>query len=123
MNSRRDFLKKVMTFSFASTIVLFSQKAFSQRRKKKGGGEDPNTCFAKPGVDGAAMINYVEDKSKVDAAAIAAANKKDIKFAQQDCANCILYRDGVCTIITSGCKKVVPEGWCPTWTHNPAVKA
>jgi anaerobic selenocysteine-containing dehydrogenase len=124
MNARRDFLKQLMTFSVASAALLLGQNAFSQeKKKKKGETQDPKSCDAKPGVDGAATINYVEDKSKVDAATKAAADKgKALPFAKQNCGNCILFQGGVCTIITKGCMKVKNEGWCPTWTHNPAVK-
>lgn len=123
MTARRDFLKQLLSLSAASAALLVGPMAFAQeKKKKKGDAQDPKTCDAKPGVDGAATINYTEDKSKVAAAAKAEADKKPVKFAQQSCKNCILFQGGVCTVITKGCMKVKPEGWCPTWTHNPAVK-
>ncbi len=121
MSARREFLKKIISLSAFSGAFLLAPAVFSQVKKKKKGEEvDPNTCFAKPGVDGAAEINYETDRSKVSAAAKAKAdNHPTVKFAKQDCANCILFQGGACTIITKGCKKVDPKGWCPTWTHNP----
>lgn len=122
MNTRREFLKNLMAFSAASFALLLGKNAFA--KPKKGEKQDPNTCDAKPGVEGAGQIGYIEDKSKVSAAAQTSAEKgKTVKFANQTCSNCIMFQGGVCTIITSGCKKVKPTAWCPTWTHNPAAKS
>lgn len=118
MKSRRNFLKMIFA---APAIVALSNVAFAQEKKKKKGDAAAGDGFAKPGVGAAATIKYVEDKSKVAKADQVA--KGGIPFEKQDCANCILFQNGICTIITDANKKVKPTAWCPTWTHNPAVKA
>ncbi len=119
MNSRRNFLKMALS---VPAILFMSSLGFAQQKKKKKGEADAGGCFADPTKGSAASIKYVEDKSKV--AKADQVEKSGIPFAKQDCANCILFtKTGECQIITDTCKKVKPEGWCPTWTHNPAVKS
>lgn len=119
MNSRRNFLKMALTVP--AVLVMSSIGFAQQKKKKKGDGGGDAIGWAVPGKGAAATIKYVEDKSKV--AKADQVTKSGIPFEKQDCANCILFQGGVCTIITDNNKKVKPEGWCPTWTHNPAVKA
>lgn len=123
MNKRRDFLKMAFSLSAIPAVLALSKIGFAQEKKKKkgdtaGAGEIGQ---AVPGKGAAASIKYVEDKSKVAPADKVA--KGGVPFEKQNCANCILLQNGICTIITDNNKKVKPTGWCPTWTHNPAVPA
>jgi hypothetical protein len=120
MNSRRNFLKMIFA---APAVLALSNFAFAQEKKKKKGdaAAPAGDGWAVPGQGAAATIKYVEDKSKV--AKADQVTKGGVPFEKQDCANCILFQNGLCTIITDNNKKVKPTGWCPTWTHNPAVKA
>ncbi len=122
MNSRRDFLKVALSITAIPAVLVLSRTSFAQEKKKKKGDAAATTevGWAVPGKGAAATIKYVEDKSKVAAADRVA--KGGVSFDKQDCANCILFQGGLCTIITDNNKKVKPEGWCPTWTLNPAVK-
>lgn len=121
MNSRRDFLKLALSLSAIPAALTLSKVSFAQEKKKKKGDDAGGDGFAVPGKGAAATIKYVEDKSKV--AKADQVTKGGIPFEKQDCANCILFQNGLCTIITDANKKVKPTAWCPTWTHNPAVKA
>lgn len=124
MNTRRNFLKVALSLAAIPTVLSLGNIAFAQEKKKKKGdaaAAPAGDGFAVPGQGAAATIKYVEDKSKVAKADQVA--KGGVPFEKQDCHNCILFQNGVCTIITDANKKVKPTGWCPTWTHNPAVKA
>ncbi len=121
MNSRRNFLKMILA---VPAVLAMGNMAFAQEKKKKKGDAGAATAEvgqAVPGKGAAATIKYVEDKSKVAKADQVA--KGEFTFEKQTCANCILFQNGICTIITDNNKKVKPTAWCPTWTHNPAVKA
>ena len=120
MNSRRNFLKMVLA---VPAVLAMSSMGFAQEKKKKKGeaGAAGEVGQAVPGKGAAASIKYVEDKTKVAKADQVA--KTGITFEKQSCSNCILFQNGLCTIITDNNKKVKPTAWCPTWTHNPAVKA
>ena len=119
MNSRRNFLKMVLA---VPAVLAMSSMGFAQeKKKKKGDAGSTEIGQAVPGKGGAAAIKYVEDKSKV--AKADQVTKAGIAFEKQDCHNCILFQNGLCTVITDNNKKVKPTAWCPTWTHNPAVKA
>jgi hypothetical protein len=124
MNSRRDFLKMALTLSALPAVLALGQNAFAQQKKKKkgdAGAAAGGYGMAVPGKGSAGAIKYVEDKSKV--AKADQVEKGGIPFAKQDCANCILHQNGICTIMTDNNRKVKPTGWCPTWTHNPAIPA
>jgi hypothetical protein len=122
MNSRRDFLKVALSLTAVPAVLVLSKASFAQeKKKKKGDAGSTEIGWAVPGKGAAATIKYVEDKSKV--AAADRVEKSGVPFNKQDCANCILFQGGLCTIITDNNKKVKPTGWCPTWTHNPAVKS
>ena len=122
MSSRRNFLKMAFSLSAIPAVLGLSKIGFAQEKKKKKGdaGAAGEIGQAIPGKGSAGTIKYVEDKSKVPKAEQVA--KGGIPYEKQECLNCILYKDGICTIITDNNKKVKPTGWCPTWTHNPAVK-
>lgn len=122
MNSRRNFLKMALTLSALPAVMAIGKNAFAQQKKKKK-GDDAAGGFgmAVPGKGSAGSIKYEADKTKVPKADQVA--KGGIPFAKQDCANCILHQNGICTIMTDNNRKVVPTGWCPTWTHNPAMPA
>lgn len=124
MNSRRSFLKIAVSLAAIPTVMSLGKVAFAQEKKKKkgdAGAAGGEIGWAVPGKGAAATIQYVEDRSKVAKAAQVA--KSGIPFEKQNCANCILFVNGLCTIITDNNKKVKPAAWCPTWTHNPAVKS
>lgn len=118
MDSRRKFLKAALA---VPAVLLMSSVGFAQQKKKKKGEGADEIGWAVEGKGAAATIKYYEDKKRVPKAE--QITKAGIPFEKQDCANCILFQNGICTIITDNNKKVKPEGWCPTWTLNPAVKS
>lgn len=121
MNSRRDFLKVALSLSAIPALLSFSKVGFAQQKKKKKGDAGGGVGEAIPGKGSAGAIKYQSDKTKVPKAEQVA--KGNIPWDKQHCANCILFQNGVCTLITDNNKKVKPTGWCPSWTHNPAVPA
>jgi hypothetical protein len=126
MNSRRNFLKMALSLSAIPALLTFSKVSFAQEKKKKkgdvgSGGTNNNIGQAIPGKGAAGTIKYVEDKSKVAKADQVA--KGGVPFEKQHCSNCILMKDGMCTLMTDNNKKVKLTGWCPTWTNNPSVPA
>lgn len=124
MSSRREFLKYAVSITAIPAVVLLSRVGFAQEKKKKKGDEAAGAGgagWAVPGQGVAGSIKYVEDKSKV--AKADQVEKTGVPFAKQDCSNCMLFKNGVCIVITDKNNKVKPTAWCPTWTHNPAVKS
>ncbi len=118
MQSRRDFLKAMATFAAIPAVLSMGKKVFAQEKKKKGGG---GFEFAIPGKGSAASLGYEEDKKKVPKASQVA--KGGIAYDKQFCHNCILYKDGICQVMTDNNRKVKPDAWCNSWTHNPATPA
>jgi hypothetical protein len=123
MNSRRNFLKMIFSLSAIPAVLTLSKIGFAQEKKKKkgdtGSGGSNEVGWAIPGKGAAGNLKYVEDKSKVPKAEQVA--KTGVAFEKQHCANCILMKDGMCTLMTDNNKKVKPTGWCPSWTNNPSV--
>jgi hypothetical protein len=122
MNSRRNFIKMAFSMSAIPFVLALGKVGFAQeKKKKKGDAAGGDVGWAIPGKGAAGTLKYVEDKSKV--AKADQVEKTGVPFAKQHCANCILMKDGMCTLMTDNNKKVKPTGWCPTWTNNPAVPA
>jgi hypothetical protein len=121
MQSRRDFLKALAAFAAFPAVLSMGKKVFAEEKKKKKGDDASGPGWAVPGKGSAGSLGYQEDKNKVPKASQAA--KGGIPFEKQFCHNCILYKDGLCQAMTDNNKKVKPNGWCNSWTHNPATPA
>jgi hypothetical protein len=124
MQSRRDFLKTLLTFSAIPLVLSMSKNLFAEEKKKRR-GEDAGGGFgdAVPGKGSAGSLGYQVDKNKVPKASQIAKGTPPVPFEKQFCHNCILYKDGICQAMTDNNKKVKPNGWCNSWTLNPAVKS
>ncbi len=124
-NNRRDFLRKggvgLLAAVIGSRIALKGDVAFAQAGAA-------NLPLVKDDDPTAKALGYVADAKKVD-------TKKWPKRAgaeggKQYCYNCQFYqvkadpkasKQGPCTLFPG--KAVASQGWCNSWTQNPAVKS
>lgn len=120
--NRRDFLKiggaSVLGAIVASKIALNSENAFAQAGKVEPVKEsDPQ----------AQALGYVTDAKKVDTKKYP--KRAGAEGAKQFCYNCQFYqakgdakasKEAPCTLFAG--KTVSGQGWCNSWTQNPAVK-
>jgi len=125
MQSRRAFFKQMI---FGASAALAAQTlasvSLAQGRKRGGNAASGELPLVTPGQGMAASVNYVHqgsdlknEKLKVD--------RQGVKFADQKCANCILYSKhgiqggvevGKCQIFAN--QVVKATGWCTSWAKK-----
>lgn len=131
MNSRRDFIKKVLSLATLPAILALSSTSLAQTKKKKADkAADGGDGFAIEGQGMPATVKYTKDKSKV--AAGDRTTKQNVPFEKQSCNNCLLYDNGKgcgkasapCTLFMAEKNKLVPaDAWCSSWALNANCKS
>lgn len=126
MNSRRSFVKIALTAVGAALLMPSFGSAQEKRRAKPGagGGGDLGLPYVEPGKGMAASVNYQFDHSAVKDAALKV-DRGGVKFADQHCANCMLYTKvgmkdggevGKCTLFAG--QLVKGTAWCSSWSKK-----
>lgn len=132
MNSRRQFVQKVVAVIGTAYLTGVSQSALAEeerRRPKKdaGGGAagDAGLPLVDPANDPMAKsVNYVEKHADLKKPELKT-ERQGVKFEGQYCKGCQLYTAagkkgsadvGKCTLFSG--KLVKADGWCASWSKK-----
>lgn len=125
LKSRRQFVQIALAVTGAALLAPAVGNAQEKRRAKPGGaGGDLALPYVEPGKGMAASVNYQTDHNAVKDAALKA-DRQGVKFADQKCANCMLYSKvgdkdggevGKCTLFAG--QLVKGKAWCSSWAKK-----
>ncbi|MCB0348544.1 MAG: high-potential iron-sulfur protein [Bdellovibrionales bacterium] len=121
--NRRNFFKVAASALGLAVVSGSLTSVFAQGRKKK---EAPSAAasgkpsMVEPGKGMAANVNYQEDHKNVKDNSLKV-DKQGVKWADQHCANCVLYTKsgdgtGKCTLFPG--QLVKDTGWCTSWSKK-----
>ncbi len=120
--SRRNFFKVAASALGLALVSGSVGTLFAQGRKKKEAAAAPSKgpTLVEPGKGMAANVNYQHEHKDVKNAALKV-DKQGVKWADQNCANCVLYTKdgsgtGKCTLFPG--QLVKDTGWCTSWSKK-----
>lgn len=115
--NRRNFLSNITVGAIA---FLGLSKFVNAEEKKKKKADTAAGGLCDPSKGKAKEIKYFHDHKDVKDASLKT-EKMGVKFEQQFCENCVLYKADTktCMLMVGETCTVELKGWCQSWAKKP----